>query len=176
MAKYDEKLKKAVVQEYLSGRVGYKSLAAKYGLAHSVVQQWVGHYQQHGDAGLRRKRNHHSAEFKLSVLNWMWQQERSCTQAAVFFDVRGGAGLVSIWERRYHEGGLDALKPKPRGRPKKMKTPEIPGTVAAPSQEARTWDELRKENERLRAEVAYLKKLDALARTKKQAAPTKRKP
>lgn len=33
---------------------------------------------------------------------------------------------------------------------------------------------LREENERLRAEVAYLKKLQALIRSKKSAAPKKR--
>ncbi|MFE1574381.1 hypothetical protein ACFIQG_21695 [Comamonas odontotermitis] len=33
---------------------------------------------------------------------------------------------------------------------------------------------LREENDRLRAEVAYLKKLQALIRSKRSAAPTKR--
>ncbi len=33
---------------------------------------------------------------------------------------------------------------------------------------------LRKENEQLRAEVAYLKKLQALIRSKRSVAPTKR--
>jgi len=33
---------------------------------------------------------------------------------------------------------------------------------------------LREENERLRAEVAYLKKLQALIRAKRSVAPTKR--
>ena len=42
--------------------------------------------------------------------------------------------------------------------------------------DTRTQEDLRKENEYLRAEVAYLKKLDALVRAKKQAVPTKRKP
>jgi transposase len=43
-------------------------------------------------------------------------------------------------------------------------------------EEARTLEQLEKENELLRAEVAYLKKLDALVRTARQAAPKKRKP
>lgn len=39
---------------------------------------------------------------------------------------------------------------------------------------ANSEQDLREENERLRAEVAYLKKLQALIRLKKSAAPRKR--
>lgn len=176
MARHDEEFKRTVVQAYLSGVGGYKSLAVKYGVAHSVVQQWVGYYRLHGDAGLRKKFSHYSARFKLSVLLRMWQQELSCSQAAALFELRGGAGVVSNWERRYHEGGLDALEPKPRGRPKKMKTPQTPKRAPVQPQDTRTLEDLRKENEYLRAEVAYLKKLDALVRAKKPVAPIKRKP
>jgi len=44
-----------------------------------------------------------------------------------------------------------------------------PSTVITDSAQA-----LREENEQLRAEVAYLKKLQALIRAKRSAAPTKR--
>ena len=83
--------------------------------------------------------------------------------------------MVSGWASRYYEGGLDALEPKPRGRPKKMKNPENPLPAPVQPQDACTLEDLRKENEYLRAEVAYLKKLDALVRAKKQVAPKKRK-
>ena len=41
-----------------------------------------------------------------------------------------------------------------------------------PEEKVRTW--VREENGRLRAEVAYLKKLQALIRSKRSAAPTSR--
>ncbi|VWB10553.1 HMG-I and HMG-Y DNA-binding domain-containing protein [Burkholderia lata] len=41
--------------------------------------------------------------------------------------------------------------------------------------DARTREDLLKENEYLRAEVAYLKKLDALLQAKKQAAQKKKR-
>ena len=176
MARYNEEFRQRVVQAYLSGDGGYKTLAAKYGINHSMLQRWVGAYRQYGDAGLRKKFNDYSAEFKLSVLKRMHEQELSYTQAAVLFDLRGGTGVISIWERLYDEGGAEALKPKPRGRPKKMKTPQPPIPEAPQASDTRTTEDLRKENEYLRAEVAYLKKLDALVRAKKQAAPIKRKP
>jgi len=191
MARHDERFKKAVVQAYLSGVGGYDTVSARHDVSPSLVQQWVGHYRQHGDAGLRKKFSHYSADFKLSVLQQMCQQGLSFKQAAVLFDLRGGSAVVSGWQRRYHEGGLEALESKPRGRPPKMKPPEPPKTPKSPrtpnklgthepsseqAQEPPTLEALRRENEYLRAEVAYLKKLEALVRAKQQAAQTKRKP
>lgn len=176
MAKYDEEFKRTVVKEYLSGPLGYKALQARHGVGRATIKSWVDVYRQHGDAGLRKKFSHYSARFKLSVLKRMWRQELSYRQVATLFDLRGGAGVVSNWERRYHEGGLDALEPKPRGRPEAMTPPEIPKPGPAQPQDTRTLEDLRKENEYLRAEVAYLKKLDALVRVQKQAVPKKRKP
>jgi transposase len=43
-------------------------------------------------------------------------------------------------------------------------------------EDTRTLEELRKENEYLRVEVAYLKKLNALVRANRQAAQKRRKP
>jgi transposase len=57
-----------------------------------------------------------------------------------------------------------------------MKPPEPPSPPGAQPADAKTLQELQRENEYLRAEVAYLKKLDALVRVKQQAAQTKRKP
>jgi transposase len=176
MAKYDEEFKRAVVEEYLSGSLGYQSLASRCGVNHATIKGWVDAYRQHGDSVLRKKYSHYSAGFKLSVLKRMWQQELSYRQVVALFDLRGGGGVVSAWERQYHKGGLDALEPKPRGRPKMMKTPVTPVPVSVQPQDTRTLEDLRKENEYLRAEVAYLKKLDALVRAKKQAVPPKRKP
>lgn len=176
MAKHNEDFKLTIVQEYLAGASGYKALAAKYDLDYGTVRNWVARYRLHGEAGLRKKFSHYSAEFKLSVLQRMWQEELSYHQVIALFDLRGGTVVVSTWERQYHEGGLDALKPKPRGRPKTMKRPVAPKSPLPVSKDARTLAALQKENELLRAEVAYLKKLDALVRAAQSVAPKKRKP
>jgi transposase-like protein len=62
--------------------------------------------------------------------------------------------LVAAWVRMYRTEGEDGLRPKPKGRPKR--DPDAP--VRGESELER----LRRENERLRAEVAYLGKLRAL--------------
>ena len=175
MAKYDEIFKRSVVQDYLAGGGGYKGLASKYGVTSGQIRNWVGFYRLNGDKGLTKKFSHYSAEFKLRVLEHMWREELSFTQTIHLFDLRGGSGVVSSWQRKYYQGGITALAPKPRGRPKQMKSLEPLKPIEKPT-EAKTLQELQRENEYLRAEVAYLKKLDALVRAKKQAAQKKRKP
>ena len=67
---------------------------------------------------------------------------------------------IQAWARTYRAEGEDGLRPKPKGRPRL-----VPGT---PVPEPGELERLRQENERLRAEVAYLGKLRALR------APTRR--
>ena len=115
MAKYDEKFKKSVVQDYLAGGGGYRGLSSKYGVTHGQIRHWVAAYRQNGDDGLTKKFSHYSAEFKLQVLEHMWREELSFNQTIHLFNLRGGGGVVSTWERQYHQGGITALAPKPRG-------------------------------------------------------------
>lgn len=67
--------------------------------------------------------------------------------------------LVKRWVERYRDEGEDGLRPKPKGRPKRD---------PAPVGEESELDRLRRENERLRAEVAYLGKLRALSATERR--------
>ena len=66
----------------------------------------------------------------------------------------GGGAVASAtplkrWCRLYREGGADALRPKPKGRPRGS------GAKAAPPTRE---EELEREVRRLEAQVAYLKK------------------
>lgn len=176
LAKHDESLKLKIVQAYLAGSKGYKALAKQYEVAPSSVRRWIGGYRQHGARALSKKFDHYSQEFKLRVLREIKQRELSQAEAAALFDVRG-VGAIAIWQRRYDEGGPEALKPQPRGRPPKMMlTPKPPKAPPPPADDASALEKLRKENEYLRAEVAYLKKLEALVRANRQAARKERKP
>ena len=67
-------------------------------------------------------------------------------------------GIMSLaplerWCRLYREGGAEALRPKPKGRPKGSAAKRPPRTRE---------QELEERCRRLEAEVAYLKKLRAL--------------
>jgi len=172
MAKYSEQYKLHIVGQYLAGSVGTKRLADNHGIGRSVVERWVRLYRLHGLDGLKKKFTHYSAEFKLSVLRHMWDNELSCSQAAAVFNIRDPAA-VGIWERRHHEGGIEALRPRPRGRPKMSTRPTKKPSPA--SGKARTREEeLQAENEQLRMEVAYLKKLHALVQAQEKSAQAKK--
>lgn len=176
MAKHDEQLKLEIVQKYLSGEVGQKELAQRYGVGRTSLRSWINGYRERGEGALRKKHSEYSAEFKLSVLEHRKRQGLSQMQTAALFDLRGGSGVVAQWQRQYDEGGLRALHRKPRGRPKTMPKPKPIDPPPPQVSDASTLEALRQENEALRAEVAYLKKLEALVRAKRQAAPKERKP
>ncbi len=174
MAKYSEQLKLKLVKQYAAGSAGVEILARRYGVSRSVLQLWIAAYEQHGRDGLRKKFSHYDAQFRMSVLTYMWQKDLPYRQVAVVFGIRS-PGCIAQWERKYHSGGIDALTPRPRGRRKTMTqpVPDKPTEQRTPDQ--RTREQLLKENEYLRAEVAYLKKLDALLQAKKQGAQKKKR-
>jgi transposase len=174
MAKYDERFKQQVVDEYLAGDVGIRAVGARHGLDHATVRRWVASYEAHGKAGLRKKYSHYNAQFKRSVLEHMQREGLSCQQAGALFGIRNVAS-VAQWARQYHAGGLDALKPRRRGRAPMMKPEPVAPVPEQDAQDTRTRKDLLKEIEYLRAEVAYLKKLDALLQAKKQTAQKKKR-
>jgi transposase len=175
MAKYSEQFKLAVVQDYLSDRSdGYRAVARRHGLtSHAVVERWVAAFQLHGGAGLGKKFSQYSAEYKLSVLQHMWDNHLSMNQTAAEFDIRSYA-MVGMWERAYRDGGIEALASRPRGKPKSMATP-APEPGSSPEDEKRSREELLAEVNQLRMELAYLKKLDALVRARPKQAPKKKR-
>jgi len=175
MTKYTEQFKLKVVRDYLTeGSDGLKTVAQRHGIAsHFTVRKWVLAYQLHGDAGLRKKRSQYSAEFKLSVLQHMWDNELSIVQTAARYDIRHHA-MVGIWERAYRDSGVEALASRPRGKPKPMAT-SVPKPDSPADDDKRSREELLAEVNQLRMELAYLKKLDALVRARPQPAPKKKR-
>ena len=171
MTKYSEAFKLSVVKSYLDGKDGYRELCRQRGLGHGEVREWVAAYKAHGIEGLQKKFSHYTVDFKLLVLNHMWDNKLSYRETMAVFDIRSRAGLRD-WEKRYRNGGMDALEPCRKGRPRTMPDrPEKP--FSAPSNEQQTREELLAELNRLRMENDYLKKLQALVQTKQT--PTKRK-
>jgi transposase len=175
MSRHGESVKRSVVERYLSGDESYASAGAAAGIDAATVRKWVAGYRAHGDAGLSRKHSHYDAEFKLSVLQRMWDDRLSYRQTAALFNIRN-AGCLAGWEKRYHAGGIEALAPRPRGRPRSMPKPAPEPPLEPPearNDEAKSREELVAELNYLRMENAYLKKLSALTQGH---APKKRKP
>lgn len=107
--KHTEQFKLAVVQHYLDGEGGFKKVAEHYGLSAALLRSWVARYQLHGNDGLSpRKRGHYTPEFKLSVLQHMWDNGLSYRQTAAVFNLPNSS-RIGGWERRYQSGGPDNL-------------------------------------------------------------------
>jgi transposase len=153
MAKYDVKFKQEVVQKYLAG-ASARGLAKEYGLDNSVVRRWVQSYRHHGVAGLSKKYETYSAEFKLSVLKRMKQDQLSQREVEAMYGLRG-CGTVSRWERLYHEHGLAGLQPRSE-RTLNDDEAKIPSKPTK-KDDTRPREELLDEIEYLHAENDYLK-------------------
>ena len=171
MKKYKTEFKLEVVQSFLAAEGGAKLLARRWSIPEEKIRTWVSHYRLHGIDGLRPKRSVYSAQFKLQVLSHQDHEQLSSRQVAAIYDIRNPNQVV-VWRRNLNQGGVEALGSKKQGRPSVKPEPSCP--VPANRAINDSAQALREENERLRAEVAYLKKLQALIRSKRSAAPTKR--
>lgn len=173
MSKYSEQFKLAVIERYQSGLAGYRIVGEHYGLAPAVVRRWVLWYRTHGVAGLSKRSRSYSPEFKLSVLQHMWDNSLSQTKVAAVFNI-GNTASIGQWERRFHSGGIDALARTSRGKPGQLNAPTSKPPLPVNDLE-RSREDLLVEVDQLRMEVAILKKLQALVQAKrKSAARTKR--
>ena len=171
MEKYKTEFKLKVVKSFLAGEGGAKLLSRRWSVPEEKIRTWVSHYRLHGLGGLRPKRSAYSEQFKLQVLSHQDREQLSSRQVAAVYDIRNPNQLV-VWRRNLQEGGLPTLRSTKQGHPTmkpERRFPALPGTVTADSAQA-----LLEENKQLRAEVAYLKKLQALIRAKQSPAPTKR--
>lgn len=173
MSKHTEQFKLSVIKDYLAGVDGFRAVAQRHGADESIVRKWVATYRQHGASGIDKKYTHYDAQFKLSVLQHMWNKGLSQREAAAVFNIRSTAS-IGVWERQYYAGGIDALAPRRRERPKKMPDAPITKPPAATDQ-TRTREQLLEEINYLRMENAYLKKLEALVQADKKAAQHKKR-
>lgn len=163
--KYSTEFKQQVVLHYLNSSDGAKKTARLFGVDHGAVRRWTEHWKANGVDGLTIPTRAYSAEFKESVVLWMQQHHQSSRKAAAEFFV-AAACTVSKWERLYREGGIIALRDKPRGRPMKSGKDETSDKELNNPRPA--FQSAEEELEYLRAENAYLKKLQALIREKQK--------
>lgn len=169
MKKYDLEFNLQVVQSFLAGDGGAKLLARRWSVPEEKIQTWVSHYRLQGLDSLRPKRGAYSSQFKLEVLAHQDREQLSSRQVAAIYDIRNPNQVV-VWRRTLHEGDAAMQGNGQQADPELKEQRPAVGTGTEPLNDPNS---LREENERLRAEVAYLKKLQALIRAKRLAAPTR---
>ena len=112
--------------------------------------------------GVPNKR--YTPEFKVMVVEGMHKEGLSYREAARQFGVPSDASIAS-WERIYLTEGAEGLQVERRGRGSKGRPAKLPPKVE---------EDLLAEVQRLRAEVAYLKNLQALVLEDERKARKKR--
>ena len=113
--------------------------------------------------GIPNKR--YTPEFKRLVVETMREEDLSVREAMRRFEINDH-GIIERWERIYLEEGAEGLAIERRGRRRGGQLAKLPKEVE---------EDLIAENQRLRAENEYLKKLDALVRAEEQQNSKKRK-
>lgn len=101
----------------------------------------------------------YSFETKLEVVQRFLAGEPKVALAQEY--AMPSPNLISVWARTYRRDGEDGLRPQPKGRPRKDPNAPVP--------ELSELERLRQENEYLRVEIAYLKKLKALRAQERQS-------
>jgi len=167
--KYSLKQKLAAVRSVLDGNESVSSAARKIGSHTKPVQRWIGLYKHHGVAGLSNRCRSYTAEFKGQVIGHMLENHLSLTETAAFFGMPND-NTVGSWFKQYEKNGKTGFLRKNRGKNKLMMTkkPKDNKQPSGNSTEERL-AALQAENEYLRAENAFLKKLEALVQEERVA-------
>ncbi|WP_217607393.1 helix-turn-helix domain-containing protein [Chitinophaga sp. GbtcB8] len=165
--KYSFKEKLAAVVAVEKGKESILSAANRLGCSRSRIRQWLGHYREQGKAGLKLRVNKYSGQFRVRVIKYMLDKGLSLTETCSAFGIPNMA-TVYRWLTIFKQHGHQALLELQRGRKaismaRKKKQPD---TNLTP--EAQKLAALQAEVEWLRAENAFLKKLDALIQEEAQ--------
>lgn len=163
--RHDRLLRKQAAQMFEKG-FGYGVTASRLGVSAETVREWQKMYRVIGKGGLLAmgvKHTRYDYETKVAAARAVVDGGMSKPEAMVRFGIASTTPLKQ-WCRLYREGGAQALKPKPKGRPKGLGVGAVP-----PTREEELAERVRK----LEAQVAYLKKSIALKAQKRSQTGTK---
>lgn len=157
MSKYSLEFKLKVVKYCIEDFHSIKNAAKKFGIpSPTPIKEWIRKYKEHGSEGLvKQLKSSYSGDFKQNVVEYMHNYHLSATETAVHFRLQ--TPVVLKWERIYYEEGPQALFKDQRGRKRNMDLEPRKKKLSKDVEE-----DLIAENQRLRMENEYLKKLNAL--------------
>ena len=163
--RHDRLLREQAVEMFEKG-CGYGLTAKKLGVSAQTVREWQKMYRVIGKGRLLTmgiKHTKYDYETKVAAAAAVVDGGMSKPEAMMHFGIASTTPLKQ-WCRLYRESGAQALKPKPKGRPKGLGVGAVP-----PTRE----EELEERVRKLEAQVAYLKKSIALKAQRRSQTGTK---
>lgn len=165
MSKFGSELKLQIAKRYLRGFISYRDLASETGVDDSSIRYWVKLFQHHGDQAFVFPYTNYPPAFKLEIIQYIERTGYSIREASAIYHIPDSS-MVRRWKERWKKGGYDALLKYQKGAKamskKKNNTNE-------------SMESVKKENERLRAENAYLKKLRALVQEEEESTQNRKR-
>jgi len=164
---YDEATRRRAVALFEEG-LGYRSAASLLGIPRETVRKWLDIYRSAGIEVLvmmGKKHTAYSFETKLAAVRAVVDEGMTKPEAMAKFGIASPSSFKK-WLKAYREGGPEALRPKPKGRPRGS---------GSPPKEATREQELERRIQKLEAENAYLKKSIAL-KAEKRSRTARRRP
>jgi transposase len=165
--RYSKELKLEAVRDYLSGEYSIREVTRKYEIpSTSTLRQWVKKYNSHRDLKDTSKgRTSSMTKGRKTTWNERVQIVLDCLENGKDYQRTAETYEISYqqvyqWVKKFEDGGDEALKDK-RGRKKEE-------AELTPEDEIKLrMKKLERENERLRAENLFLKKLEEIERRRK---------
>ena len=157
MSKYSKEFKLEVVKYCIEKHHSSYDAAKEFSIpSPTPIKQWIRKYREHGIEGLfKQEKSSYSGEFKQNVVEYMHTNHLSATETAIHFRIE--VPVVLKWERIYYEEEPQSLYQERRGRKMNMSSKPKKKKLSKEVEE-----DLIAENQRLKMENAYLKKLQAL--------------
>jgi transposase-like protein len=164
---YSKELKQAAIEDYLTGKYSLREITRRYDISdNSILRKWIKKYNSHselndtpkGRTSAMTKGRTTTLDERKQIVHYCLENGKDYQKAAVDFKV--SYQQVYQWVKKYEDGGDEALRDK-RGK-KKIET------ALSPEEKVKLEiQKLEKENERLRAENAFLKKLEEIERRRR---------
>lgn len=146
-------------------------LALKYSIPKTNIRDWTRDYEKLGESAfkreLKRENNSYTSDFRIAVVKEKLNSNVSYSELGRKYGIN--KSVIQSWVYKYEEKGEDALMTDSRGNTSAGRPPKSAEKTNISKVERKTIDkQLLDEVEALRAEVAYLKKFNALVLEKQQ--------
>jgi len=165
MTQYSAQFKVSLAEEYLEGKLSFRKLAEKHNIPITTLRGWVRIYKYYGPTKLVHKevsQTTYPVQFKLDVLSFMESTGASVSDTAIQFGIKNPS-IISRWRKSSLQGELETLGNQKGLLPMANQSNDKKNNEKNKKldHKVKSSAELERENELLRLEVAYLKKLRA---------------